>query len=65
MISMMIGPEFIFASTHPLAKTHVSQRHGKKENGHTKKDYVLHQKVLPDRSRAFDSSLSPLARLPM
>jgi hypothetical protein len=62
MISMMIGSEFISASTHTLAKTHVSQRHGKEETSHTKKDYVLHQKVLPDRSPGFDSSDSPLAR---
>jgi hypothetical protein len=62
MISMMIGSEFISASTHPLAKTQVSQRHGKEQNRHTKEDYVLHQKVLPDRSPVFDSSDSPLAR---
>jgi hypothetical protein len=29
MISMMIGPEFISASPHPLAENHVRQRNHK------------------------------------
>jgi hypothetical protein len=46
MISMMIGSEFIFASTHPLAKKQIGERHRKKCNRYGKKDRVLHYKLL-------------------
>jgi hypothetical protein len=40
MISMMIGPEFISASTHSLTENQVSQRHGKEENGRAKENQI-------------------------
>jgi hypothetical protein len=43
MISMMIDPEFISASTHSLAEDHVSQRNREKQDRHTKKNHVLHR----------------------
>jgi hypothetical protein len=42
MISMMIDPEFISASTHSLAEDNVSQRNPEKQDRHTEKDHVLH-----------------------
>src|ERR1700686_1271233 len=43
MISMMIDPEFISASTHSLAEDNVSQRNPEKQDRHTEKDHVLHR----------------------
>jgi hypothetical protein len=43
MISMMIDPEFISASTHSLAEDNVSQRNPEKQDRHTQKDHVLHR----------------------
>ncbi len=43
MMSMMIGPEFISASSHALAKNHISKRHRKKYNRHPQENRVLHR----------------------
>ena len=42
MTSMMIGPEFIYASTYSLAENHVSDRNRKKCYGYSKENCVLH-----------------------
>jgi hypothetical protein len=46
MISMMIGPEFIFASAHSLAEMNVSQRNPEEQNRYRKKDCILHHESL-------------------
>jgi hypothetical protein len=60
MISMMIGSEFIFALTHPLAKNQVGERHRKKYNRHSKKDRILHHKFLSRLKLDHDSHINEL-----
>jgi hypothetical protein len=43
MISMMIDPKFISASTHPLAENNVGQRNREKQDRHTQINHVLHR----------------------